>query len=351
MESKRVEILDRITGLDEDMMEKAQSRLDSLTKPPGSLGKLEEIAKRLAGITKSLDISLDKRELLLFAADHGVVQEGVSAFPQAVTKLMVLNFLQGGAAINVFSKLCNTKIRLFDIGMVEDVEHEELHKVKIRRGTANFCEGPAMTVKEAEQAMEVGMYAVEQAKARGIQLLATGEMGIGNTTASSALLTVLGGVPLEDAVGRGTGVDDAGLMRKRRAIERAIAYNDPRPEDPVDVLAKLGGLEIAGLTGMILGAAAYRIPVVIDGFISSAAALVASRIAPKTTGFMFASHSSLEQGHQCMLKQIGLSPLMHLDMRLGEGTGAVLSMQLLDAAVSMMRDMATFAEAGIGEGS
>lgn len=341
------ETINAIGTLNQEAMEQAQTRLDQLTKPPGSLGKLEAIAIRLAGITGELYPDIGHRQLVLFSGDHGVVAEGVSAFSQEVTEAMVLNFLNGGAAVNVFARQADVEIKLVDVGMIADLTHPELQKYKVKAGTNNFCAGPAMTKEEAIEALEVGISVAKEAKDQGVKVLATGEMGIGNTTPSSALASVLARIPVEQVVGRGTGVDDLGLQRKIDAIERGIALNQPEPADPLDTLAKIGGLEIAGLAGLILGAASLRIPVIIDGFISSAAALVAAEIAPASKDFMLASHASVEPGHRQVLGEIGLEPIIYLDMRLGEGTGAVLAMHLVDAAVLMIKEMATFAEAGI----
>ena len=341
------ETINAIGTLDQEAMDQAQTRLDQLTKPPGSLGKLEAIAIKLAGITGELYPDISHRQLVLFAGDHGVVAEGVSAFPQEVTESMVLNFLNGGAAVNVFARQGDVQIKLVDVGMIADLTHPELQKCKVKAGTNNFCAGPAMTKEEAIEAIEVGISVAKEAKAQGVQVLATGEMGIGNTTPSSALASVLAQIPVEQVVGRGTGVDEAGLKRKISAISRGIELNRPDPMDPLDALAKVGGLEIAGLAGLILGAASLRIPIIIDGFISSAAALVAAKIAPASKDFMLASHASVEPGHNQVLGEIGLEPIIYLDMRLGEGTGAVLAMHLVDAAVLMIKEMATFAEAGI----
>lgn len=341
------ETINSIGNLDQTAMEQAQTRLDQLTKPPGSLGKLEDIAIKLAGITSELYPNLTSRQLILFAADHGVVAEGVSAFPQEVTEAMVVNFLKEGAAVNVFAKQAQTEIKLVDIGMCADLEHPNLHQHKVKAGTDNFCQKPAMSKEEAILALEVGIQMAQVAQTQGVNILATGEMGIGNTTASSALAAVLTQLPIESVVGKGTGLDREGLKRKISAIRRGIELNKPNYQDPLDTLAKVGGLEIAGLAGLILGAASLRIPIVIDGFISSAAALVAAKIAPASKNFMLASHASAEPGHAQVLAEIGLEPLIYMDMRLGEGTGAVLALHLVEAAILVMRDMATFAEAGI----
>ncbi len=336
-----------ITPLNEASMELAQQRLDSLTKPPGSLGILEDMVKTLAGITGNPKPSLKKKVLIVMAGDHGVTEEGVSAFPKEVTPQMVMNFLMGGAAINVLSRYAQSEILCCDIGVASDIIHPNLIVSKVRYGTANMTKGPAMSREEAIQAIEAGIAVAEDAMKAGADVLATGEMGIGNTTASSAILEVFSGCALENAVGRGTGITDEGLFRKRQAIKKAIAVNTPDPKDPIDVLAKVGGLEIAGLTGVILAAAANKVPVIIDGFISTAAALIAGKLCPTSISYMIASHVSEEPGHKIMLDILGLYPVLHMKMRLGEGSGAVLAFHMLEAAVRIQSEMATFADAGV----
>lgn len=341
------QVVESIQPLDQNAIAAAKARLDNLTKPPGSLGKLEDICWKLAGISGQVYAPFEQRQIVLMAGDHGVVKEGVSAFPQEVTGQMVHNFIAGGAAINVLARQAGASIRLVDVGMIEEIPHEALVQRKVRPGTANFAHGPAMSRQEALQAMTVGFEMAENAAESGIHILATGEMGIGNTTASSAILVALAGISPAEAVGRGTGVDNQGLQRKTAAIEKGLLINKPDPDDAMDVLAKVGGLEIAGLAGLVLGAAAARIPVIIDGFISGAAALVAARIAPTSTSYMLASHVSAEPGHSKILRQIGLDPLLYVDMRLGEGTGAALAINLVDAAGRILREMATFDDAGV----
>lgn len=343
-------IAERIRPLDDDAIRAAQARLDSLAKPPGSLGKLEEAAKQAAGVTGEAMPDLSRKAVIVMAGDHGVCEEGVSAFPAEVTPQMVLNFLNGGAAVNVLARQAGADVVCVDVGVNADLSHPRLVSRKIRPGTANIARGPAMTRDEAIAAIQVGYGVVAELAEAGTRVFATGEMGIGNTTASAAILIALGGLTPEQAVGRGTGIDDAGLLHKRRVIERALEVNAADPNDPLDVLAKLGGLEIAGLVGVILGAAAHRSLVVVDGFISSAAALVAGRLVPAGAPYMLASHLSLEQGHRSMLEKIGLSPMIHMDMRLGEGTGAVLAFHFLDAASRIMKEMATFESAGMSPG-
>lgn len=336
-----------ILPLDEEAMERARQHLDQLTKPPGSLGKLEEIAVQLAGITGELAPSLGTKTVVVMAGDHGVCEEGVSAFPSEVTWQMVLNFLAGGAAVNVLARHAGANVVCVDMGINGDVEHPGLLNRKIRRGTRNMAKEAAMTREEAEAAVKAGYELALELAAQGTGLFATGEMGIGNTTPSAAILAAFGGITPAAAAGRGTGISDQRLVRKIEVIEQALQTNLPNPEDPMDVLAKVGGLEIAGLTGLILGAAASRKPIVIDGFISTAAALTAARLAPAAKGYMIGSHLSGEQGHALLVKETGISPMLGLDMRLGEGTGAVLAFHLVEAAVKIMAEMATFAQAGV----
>nr|WP_230876051.1 MULTISPECIES: nicotinate-nucleotide--dimethylbenzimidazole phosphoribosyltransferase [Paenibacillus] len=327
----------------------AAARLDRLTKPPGSLGRLEDMAKQLAGITGQLYPDLSRKAVIVMAGDHGVCEEGVSAFPSEVTPQMVLNFLNGGAAVNVLARQVGADVVCVDVGVNADLSHPSLVSRKVRKGTANMAQGPAMTREEAIAAIAAGFDLTGELAARGYRLFAAGEMGIGNTTASSAILSVLGATDTVQATGRGTGIDDVRLAHKQDVIRRAIERNRPNADDPIDVLAKVGGLEIAGLVGVILGAARHRCPVVIDGFISSAAALIASRLAPLSTSYMLASHLSHEQGHARLLERIGLAPILRMDMRLGEGTGAVLAFPLIEAAVNIMSQMATFDDAGISQ--
>jgi nicotinate-nucleotide--dimethylbenzimidazole phosphoribosyltransferase len=336
-----------ITPPDGEAAAQAKRRLDSLTKPPGSLGKLEEIACQLAGITGTAIPALERKAVVVMAADHGVCAEGVSAYPQEVTRQMVRNFLQGGAAVNVLARQTKAQVFCVDIGVKDDVDGADLIIRKVRRGTDNMTKGPAMSRNEALEAVCRGIEVAETLAEQGYALLATGEMGIGNTTASSAILAAMTGAKAEDVVGRGTGVNDQQWEKKRLAVVRAIEVNKPDPQDPLDVLHKVGGLEIAGLAGLILGAAKQRVPVVIDGFISTAAAMIAGKLSPLAVQFMFASHLSQEPGHRLMLQRLGLEPVIHMDLRLGEGTGAVLCFPFFDAIVRIMREMATFASAGI----
>lgn len=340
--------LKSIGKLDQLSAEEASMRLDSLTKPPGSLGVLEKIAIKLAAIQGKPLPELSHKVVMVMAGDHGVVEEGVSAFPQEVTSQMVLNFLGEGAAINVLSKLAGAKVVVADVGVMgETIQHANLKNRKIRQGTRNMAKEAALTRGEAVAAIEAGIILVNEEIKQGATLIGTGEMGIGNTTPSSAILAAISGLDVELLTGRGTGVNESSLAKKKQVIKKALDINRPDPGDPLDVLAKVGGLEIAALTGVVLGAAAHRIPVVIDGFISSAAALVAYKLNEDSVNYMFASHLSQEPGHRVILELMGLSPMLHLDLRLGEGTGAVLAFNLFEAAVRIIHEMATFEEAGV----
>ncbi|MGO4543995.1 nicotinate-nucleotide--dimethylbenzimidazole phosphoribosyltransferase [Paenibacillus sp. 2TAB23] len=347
-----LDIINTIPPFDNEAAKLAMTHSDSLTKPPGSLGKLEAVAAQLAGISGKLWPDLSQKAVIVMAGDHGVCEEGISAFPQAVTPQMVVNFLNGGAAVNVLARQAGAEVVCVDIGVIGDIEHERLVSRKIVRGTANMAKQAAMSRADAVDAIMVGIETVNEQIKRGCRLFATGEMGIGNTTASAAITTVLTGLPPEESVGRGTGINDAGWLKKVEVVKRAIEVNGLHAAgaDPLDVLAKVGGVEIAGLVGVIIGAAASGCAVVIDGYISSAAALVASRVTEKTLPYMIASHLSQEQGHAKLLDAVGLTPMIQLDMRLGEGTGAVLAFHFIDAALLLMQEMATFDSAGVTKG-
>ncbi|HEX9444145.1 MAG TPA: nicotinate-nucleotide--dimethylbenzimidazole phosphoribosyltransferase [Candidatus Binatia bacterium] len=326
----------------------AQKRLDSLTKPPGSLGRLEDLGRRVAGIQGSVPPRLGKKILFVFAADHGVAAEGVSAYPKEVTAQMTYNFLRGGAAINVLARHAGVDVRVVDAGVDHDFPPlENLRALNIRRGTDNFARGPALARAEAERSVEAGLGLAEEAAREKPLLLGVGEMGIANSTAAAAILCALTGAAPRDVTGRGTGVDEAGWARKVAAIENGLELNRPDARDPLDVLTKVGGLEIGAMAGAILGAAAFGVPMVLDGYISGAAALLAHRLCPGVKDYLFAAHLSAENGHRAMLNEIGLSPLLDLGMRLGEGTGACLAMGLIEAGVKIMGEMATFDSAGI----
>jgi nicotinate-nucleotide--dimethylbenzimidazole phosphoribosyltransferase len=343
------ELAKSIPPLDTAAAEAAQAHQLQLTKPAGSLGRLEAIAIQMAGITGNLLPEIRQRAVVVMAADHGVTVEGVSAYPAAVTPQMVHNFLEGGAAINILARQAGAEMLVVDIGVNADLSHPRLLSRKVASGTTNMAQGPAMTRDQVSRAISVGIEVVETLVERGIDLIAIGEMGIGNTTAASALTAVLADVPVAQVVGRGTGITDEQLAHKIQVIERALAQNRPDRDDPLAVLAQVGGLEIAGLVGVILAAAAHRIPIVIDGFISGAAALVAFNINPIVRDYLFAGHLSVERGHETILKTMGLIPLLDLDLRLGEGTGAVLAMHIIEAALRTHREMATFAQAGVSQ--
>lgn len=341
------DLCSRIAPPDAAAMAAAGSRLDRLTKPPGSLGRLEELVVRLAGITGAVTPCADPAVVLVFAADHGVTAEGVSAYPSEVTPQMVLNFLYGGAAINALARQASAPVRVIDVGVAADLSHPNLISRKVRPGTANMAAGPAMSRVEAEQALQVGIELAQAEIAAGARCLILGEMGIGNTTPSATLLCALTGTHPELACGRGTGLDEAGLNRKIAVVRRALAFHRPDPSDPVGVLAAVGGLEIGAIAGALLAAAAARVPVLLDGFIAGAAALVACAIEPRTAAYLIAAHCSAEPGHRLVLEHLGLRPLLELNLRLGEGTGAALALPLLQGACRFMSEMATFEEAGV----
>ena len=341
-------IIARIQDPDEAAMAAARARQDTLTKPGGSLGRLEELSIQLAGITGKEIPTIKDKVIITMAGDHGVVEEGVSAFPQEVTPQMVLNFLHGGAAINVLARHVGARITIVDMGVAADLPaHPSLVNQKIACGTANMTKGPAMTRAQAEQAILAGVEVVEAEIAKGLDIVGTGDMGIGNTTPSAAIASALTGIEPGKIAGRGTGVDDMGLKRKINAIERALAINQPNPKDGLDVLSKVGGFEIGGLVGVILGAAAHRKPVMVDGYISTAAAMIAVAMAPTVRPYLISAHRSKEYGHTQMVAWLGLKPLVDFDLRLGEGTGAALGISIAEAACKILAEMATFAEARV----
>ncbi len=338
----------RISRVNSALSEEAQKRLDNLTKPQGSLGRLEEFARRIVAITGDKMPVLDKKVIFTFAGDHGIADEGVSAFPKEVTVQMVFNFLRGGAGINVLARHAGADVVVIDIGVDHDFgELPGLVSRKVMRGTANMCKGPAMSRQQAEQCIQVGIDLARQYAEKGYRIFGTGDMGIGNTTPSSAIASVLTGTPVRDVTGKGTGITDESLRRKITLIEGCIVKNKPDPKDPIDVLAKVGGAEIGGIAGLILGAASERIPVVVDGFISTAGAMIAYVLEPKTADYLFAGHSSVEIGQKAMLGKMGLVPILDLNLRLGEGTGAALAMMIIEAGTRIYREMATFGEAGV----
>jgi nicotinate-nucleotide--dimethylbenzimidazole phosphoribosyltransferase len=330
----------------------AAQALDQLTKPRGSLGRLEELAQRLAAISGRFPPEIRRPVIFTLAADHGVVAEGVSAYPQIVTAQMVENFLRGGAAVNVLARHAGAEVIVADLGVAAPLPaHPALLSRRIAAGTANMAKGAAMTRREAVAAIEAGLGLVEAERGKGLDLIGTGEMGIGNTTAASAVVSALTGLSPVEVTGWGTGVTEEGRRHKITVIERALALNRPDATDGVDVLAKVGGFEIAGLAGVILAGAAFRIPVIIDGFIAGAAALAAVRIKPETRHFLLASHRSTEPGAEHVLAALALVPYLDLQMRLGEGTGAALCIGLARAAVKILAEMATFKSAGVTDRS
>lgn len=337
-----------IKPVDADSLAKAQKLLDNKTKPLGSLGRLEEFARRFAAITGNMAPDTAKKVIYTFAGDHGVVEEGVSAFPKEVTPQMVLNILRGGAGVNVLARHSGVSVRVVDVGVDHDFgQLPELVARKVARGTRNFAKGPAMTREEAVAALEVGIRLAMEAKTEGVAMLGTGEMGIGNSTPSSAIIAAFSGKSVREVTHRGTGINDAALENKIRVIEQGLSVNAPDPKEPLDVLTKVGGLEIAGIAGLVLGAAASRIPVVVDGFISTAGALVACELQPLAKEYLFAAHESVEIGHRFMLERLGVEPILDLQFRLGEGTGAALAMGLIEAGVKVLKEMASFTEAGV----
>ena len=352
---KLAEIIDGIKPVDQKWIEKAQERTAQLVMPTRALGRLHEISERLCGIQQTLQPTIDKKAVLIMAGDHGVVTEGVSAYPQEVTPAMVQTFLAGGAGINAISRQVGADVWVVDMGIIPQLEvsgmpgADRLIVAKIGNGTANFTKGPAMSRRDAEKALQVGFKQASKLIEAGADLLGTGDMGIGNTTPSAAIGAVFCGASPDEMVGRGTGVDDAGLARKRDIVRQAIEVNTPDPKNGLDVLAKVGGFEIGGIAGTILAGAYHQRAVVMDGFISTAGALIAHALCPTVKDYLFAGHCSEESGHRSMLKYLGLEPILDLGMRLGEGTGAALAMGIIDGAVRMFKEVLTFEEAGVAQ--
>ncbi|MDY0041326.1 MAG: nicotinate-nucleotide--dimethylbenzimidazole phosphoribosyltransferase [Desulforhabdus sp.] len=349
------EIIESIEPVRRDWIEKAQARTAQLAMPPRALGRLHEISERICGMLQTLEPTVSPRAFLVMAGDHGVVADGVSAFPQEVTGEMVKNFLRGGAGINVLARAVNAEVIVVDMGIIPDIESasgamgEKFRVCKVARGTANIVKGPAMSRQQATEAILSGFRLASELFAAGTGMMGTGDMGIGNTTSSSAIGAVLTGRPVEQMVGRGTGVDDGTLIRKRDIIEQAVDVNRPDPKDGLDVMAKVGGFEIGGIAGTVLAAAYHRRPVVIDGFISTAGALIAHALCPQVVDYIFAGHCSEEAGHCRMLEHLGLEPILDLRMRLGEGTGAALAMGIIEGAVRIFNEVLTFEQAGVSK--
>ena len=352
MQKELQQLLNRIEPVDRSLSAVAQAHLDDLTKPQGSLGRLEEIALKYVLATGSLTPVLTKKKICCFAGDHGVAIEGVSAFPAEVTPQMVYNMLNGGAAINVLTRHAGVDLDVVDMGVNHDFpDLPGLVKRKVKPGSANIAIGPAMSEKDALQAVLSGAELAVEAYKAGFHILGTGEMGIANTTPATALYSVLLDVPVESITGRGTGIDDERLKHKIGIIKQAIEVNASRSDTPFGALAALGGYEIAAITGFVLGAASCRVPVVVDGFISSSGAVVALKLCPAVEDYLFFSHLSNEQGHRVVMQKLGARPILDLDLRLGEGTGAALSMQLIEGALKIYNEMATFSGARVSEKS
>jgi nicotinate-nucleotide--dimethylbenzimidazole phosphoribosyltransferase len=339
-----------IEEINKESFKETQKRLDNLTKPVGSLGRLEEIAKYVVAITGKKNPVFKNKVIITMAGDHGVVEEKVSAYPKEVTPQMVYNFLRGGAGINVLARHIGAKVIVVDMGVAVDLEkHPGLIIKKINYGTKNFVKEPAMTREEAIKSIEAGIDIVLNEK--DIDIVGTGDMGIGNTTPSSAITAVFTKQKVEIVTGRGTGINDKIFENKIKVIKKALKVNKPDYKDPIDVLSKVGGFEIGGITGVILGGAIKRVPIVIDGFISGAAALIAVHLFPKVKEYLFASHKSQERGHRFILEHLGLKPILDLNLRLGEGTGAALAINIIEASVKILNEMATFDSAKVSKKS
>ncbi|MBE7434207.1 MAG: nicotinate-nucleotide--dimethylbenzimidazole phosphoribosyltransferase [Anaerolineales bacterium] len=343
------EIVGQIQPLDQAAMDAARERQNQLTKPTGSLGRLEELSIQLAGIRRKPLPSIKEKAVIVMAGDHGVVVEGVSAYPQEVTPQMVLNFLNGGAAINVLARHAGARVVVVDVGVANDIPSANANLIRRRvgSGTMNLAQGPAMRREQAEESIQSGIEVALTEISKGADILGTGDMGIGNTTPSAAIACALLKVTAKEIAGRGTGVGDEGLKRKIAVIEKSLKVNRPDTNDGIDVLAKVGGFEIGGLAGVMIGAASRNTPVMVDGYISTAAALIAVSLAPECRQYLISAHCSQEKGHGLMLQWLGLKPLLELDMRLGEGTGAVLGISMAEAACKLLSEMATFGEAGV----
>jgi len=349
------EIIERIQPVDKNWIEKARNHTAQLAIPPRALGRLHDISERICGILQTLQPTVNPKTFLVMAADHGVVSDGVSAFPQEVTGEMVKNFLRGGAGINVLARSVNADVIVVDMGIIPDIElasdesDRRFRSCKMGRGTANIARGPAMTLQQAREAILTGFRLASELFAAGTWMIGTGDMGIGNTTSSAAIGTILTGRPVAQMVGRGTGVDEQTLRKKREIVQHALDVNRPDQGDGLDVLAKVGGFEIGGIAGTILAAACHRRPIVIDGFISTAGALVAHALCPKVADYILAGHCSEEAGHRRMLEHLGLEPILDLRMRLGEGTGAALAMGIIEGAVRVFKEVLTFEQAGVSK--
>ncbi|MDD2388518.1 MAG: nicotinate-nucleotide--dimethylbenzimidazole phosphoribosyltransferase [Desulfobacterales bacterium] len=356
MDRSIIELEDIIIGIkpvDGQWIEKARTRTSRLVMPTRALGRLHDISERMCGISRTLQPSVRNKAVLIMAADHGIVDEGVSAYPQEVTGEMIKTFLKDGAGINVISSYVGVQVQVVDVGIIPELDPnslsggEKLHIEKIRKGTSNFAKGPAMNLHDARQSLMTGFTHASRLFKNGTDIIGTGDMGIGNTTPSAAIGSVITGKRLDEMVGPGTGLDDKGIIKKKNAILRGIELNQPDPENGLDILAKIGGFEIGAIAGTILAAAFHQKPVVVDGLISTAGALIAHCLCPASAGYMFAGHCSEEPGHKAMLAWLGLDPILDLGMRLGEGSGGALSMTIIEAAIRVLCDMMTFDEASV----
>ena len=344
------ETLSRITAPDAAAMEAARARQQSLAKPPRSLGQLEAISIRIAGITGNVFNRADKRRVIVFASDNGIVEEGVASAPQSVTLAQTINIARGLTGVGVIARHYHAETDVIDMGVNADFSHPGVRNEKIAHGTKNFAKEYAMTREQAERAVCIGIEAAMRAKREGVQIIGIGEMGIGNTSTSAAVLSALLGVPAEETVSRGGGVNDTGFLRKKEVIDQAIALHKPDTQDPIDVLSKVGGFDLCGMTGAFLGAAAEHLPVVIDGFISAVAALCAARLNPQCVEYMIPSHASMERGYGMAMRALGLNPILMLDMRLGEGSGCPIAFEIVSTALDVIENMATFEQAAIDDG-
>jgi len=343
------EYISQIKNLDSEAMEKAQARLDMLAKPPGSLGKLEDIAVKLSGISGEIFYTIDKRALIIMSSDNGVVDEGVASAPQSVTYAQTINFTRGITGAAVLAKQFNTDLIVVDVGVNADIDHPQIINRKIRKSTNNIAKMPAMSYEEAEQAILTGIEIAIEAVKNGYKIVGIGEMGIGNTTTSSAVLHAFTKLPAQDIVGKGAGLKEEAYLHKIKIVGESVEKHAPDICDPVDVLAKVGGFDIAAMAGVYIGCAYMRVPAVIDGFISIVAALAASKFHPDIKDYMIASHLSYEPGYLYASKALGIDPALHLNMRLGEGSGCPIMISVIDAACAVIRDVATFAEAAIDD--
>lgn len=338
------EILTGIKGADEKVIQEAQKHMDSLIKPLGSLGKLEVMAVKMAGITGKVKNSIEKKCSIVMVADNGVCDEGVAGTPQDITLIQGMNMTKGICGMGVLSAHAGADIKVVDIGIMSDYNNDKVYNRKIKYGTDNFAKGPAMSREEAIKAIEVGIEMVELAVSEGYEIIGTGEMGIGNTSSTSAVFMAITGESPENAVGKGGGLTDKALIHKKQVISEAIRLNNPDPKDPIDVISKVGGLDIAGMVGCFLGAAYFRVPIVIDGVISALSAYVAAQMNPLVKEFIFSSHKSKEPVYDLIFNELGMEPILEMDMRLGEGTGCALAFHIISAACAVMNNMATFDE-------